>query len=93
MKKTIYIILLFTEKKIKDELIDLTQNSNKYDKIYIAIFYLSEKDIIKELINASNRGGEIEIILDPNKDAFGYKKNDIPNRSVANELIKNQREI
>jgi len=52
------------------------------------MFYLSDRDIIKSLLRASNRGTTIRIILDPNKDAFGYKKNGIPNKPVAYELIK-----
>ncbi|MBW2466728.1 MAG: phospholipase, partial [Deltaproteobacteria bacterium] len=35
-----------------------------------------------------NRGAEVRVILDPNKDAFGRKKNGIPNRQVASELVK-----
>ena len=30
----------------------------------------------------------VNIILDPNKDAFGFEKSGIPNRPVAEELIK-----
>ena len=34
------------------------------------------------------RGVPIKVILDPNKDAFGFEKTGIPNRPVAEELIK-----
>ncbi|MDD4363708.1 MAG: phospholipase D-like domain-containing protein [Atribacterota bacterium] len=50
------------------------------------MFYLSHRDTIKSLIDAANRGVNIKLILDPNKDAFGRKKNGIPNRQVAQEL-------
>jgi len=79
---------LITEEAIKKELLDNIQITNKGDTIKIATFYLSNRDIINALIDASNRDVEINIILDPNKDAFGYEKNGIPNRQVAHELRK-----
>jgi HKD family nuclease len=87
-KETNIKVKLITEKKIKDQIIELIDNSKKNDKISIAMFYLSERGVIKKLLKASKRGVKIKLILDPNKDAFGYKKNGIPNRPVANELIK-----
>ena len=56
------------------------------DSIDIAMFYLSERNVIQSLIAASKRGVSVRVILDPNKDAFGRTKNGIPNRSVAAEL-------
>jgi cardiolipin synthase A/B len=79
-------IELITEKKIKETLIQAISSSEKNDRIQVAMFYLSERDIIKSLLDASKRGVEIKIILDPNKDAFGYKKIGIPNRQAAFEL-------
>jgi phosphatidylserine/phosphatidylglycerophosphate/cardiolipin synthase-like enzyme len=79
---------LITEKKIKDSLLKAIKNTKKEDQISIAMFYLSERSVVKELIKAANRGVVVKIILDPNKDAFGYQKNGIPNRQVASELTK-----
>jgi HKD family nuclease len=31
---------------------------------------------------------EIRLVLDPNKDAFGYRKNGIPNRQTGHELVR-----
>jgi hypothetical protein len=56
------------------------------DNIDIAMFYLSDRNVIEALIAASKRGVAVRVILDPNKDAFGRTKNGIPNRSVATEL-------
>jgi HKD family nuclease len=42
---------------------------------------------------AADRGVLMRILLDPNKDAFGRKKNGIPNRSVAYELIEHSGNI
>lgn len=41
---------------------DLIVNAQEY--IYIPIFYLTHKDLAKELMNAKDRGVEIKIILD-----------------------------
>jgi phosphatidylserine/phosphatidylglycerophosphate/cardiolipin synthase-like enzyme len=51
------------------------------------MFYLSERRIIGALDSAARRGVEIRMVLDPNKDAFGYEKSGIPNRPVAHELV------
>src|SRR6185369_17305668 len=56
------------------------------DAIDVAMFYLSERDVVRALISAAKRGVSVRVILDPNKDAFGRTKNGIPNRSVATEL-------
>lgn len=77
-----------TEGKIKEALIDTIRRSKKGDKLYLGVFYLSHRDIIKELKEASRRGVGIRLILDLNKDAFGQKKIGIPNKQVANELSK-----
>ncbi|PAB57055.1 phospholipase [Anaeromicrobium sediminis] len=84
-------VTLITEGKIKESLIKEIKEAKKGDEIKIAMFYLSEREVIKELINASRRGVNVRIILDCNKDAFGVKKNGIPNRQVALEL-KNKSE-
>jgi hypothetical protein len=56
------------------------------DSIDVAMFYLSERSVVRALIGAAKRGVAVRVILDPNKDAFGRTKNGIPNRSVATEL-------
>lgn len=56
------------------------------DSIDVAMFYLSERNVVRALISAAKRGVAVRVILDPNKDAFGRTKNGIPNRSVATEL-------
>lgn len=77
-----------TEGKIKDALIDTIRRSKKGDKLFLGVFYLSHRGVIKELKKASGRDVEIRLILDLNKDAFGQKKIGIPNKQVANELSK-----
>jgi len=79
---------LVTEKSIRDELLKEIDALGEEDEISIAMFYLSDRKIIKSLLRASDRGVSVSLILDPNKDAFGYEKNGVPNRPVAHELIK-----
>ncbi|MHA1693803.1 MAG: phospholipase D-like domain-containing protein [Candidatus Helarchaeota archaeon] len=86
-KKPVQVQLL-TENKIKQQIINEITNTKKGEKIKIAMFYLSDRDFIKSLLDASKRGVDIEIILDPSKDAFGMSKHGIPNRPVIEELLK-----
>jgi HKD family nuclease len=81
-------VQLLTEGKIRDNLIMEIDDAKDGEKIEMVMFYLSDRKIIKSLLRASNRGVNIEIILDPNKDAFAREKSGIPNRQVAWELIK-----
>jgi len=81
-------VQLLTEKEIKKSIIDSINLTNNGDSIKILMFYLSDRDIIKTLKKANERGVEIQMILDPNKDAFGRGKNGVPNVSVAKELKK-----
>lgn len=52
----------------------------------MGMFYLSDREIVTALKDAANRGVDVKLILDPNKDAFGMEKSGIPNRQVASEL-------
>lgn len=77
-----------TDRAILDTAVSMIRNTSQGDTIDMLMFYLSERHVIKELIDASKRGVTIRLILDPNKDAFGKQKNGIPNREVADSLVK-----
>ena len=81
-------VQLLTERKILIGLMDLIAKTAQGDRINIGVFYLTQRDIIETLLEASNRGVNIRLILDPNKDSFGREKNGIPNRQVARELVR-----
>lgn len=81
-------VQVLTEKAIYDAILNLIQTAKANEQIDLAMFYLSERKIIKSLIAAHDRGVKIRVLLDPNKDAFGREKNGIPNRQVAWELYK-----
>lgn len=84
-------VKLLTEKKIRDSLVGLIKSLAKGDSVHMAMFYLSDRKIVEALKQADKNEVEIKIILDPNKDAFGRKKNGVPNRPVAEELLKNSK--
>jgi phosphatidylserine/phosphatidylglycerophosphate/cardiolipin synthase-like enzyme len=75
-----------TEGEIRAAILRNFASARAGDSIDIAMFYLSERGVIRSLVSAAKRGVAVRVILDPNKDAFGRTKNGIPNRSVATEL-------
>jgi hypothetical protein len=80
-------VQLITEGKIKKSIMENIGSTQANDSIDIAMFYISDRDIVKSLLEASERGVDIRLILDPNKDAFAREKNGIPNREVGHELV------
>jgi phosphatidylserine/phosphatidylglycerophosphate/cardiolipin synthase-like enzyme len=80
-------VSFLTEQAIQDHLLDAIQLARNPDRIRIAVFYLSDRKVIDALLAAADRGVKIQIILDPNQDAFGRQKDGVPNRPVANELF------
>ncbi len=87
-KQNVSEVQLLTEKAIKDKLLEEIGDLSKGDKLDMTMFYLSDRDIVHALKKAAGRGVKMRFILDPNKDAFGRKKNGVPNRQVARELLR-----
>jgi phosphatidylserine/phosphatidylglycerophosphate/cardiolipin synthase-like enzyme len=81
-------IQILSEGKIKEALITALMQAGSGDAVTLVAFYLSDRKIIAALKQAYSRGAELRVLLDPNKDAFGRQKNGIPNRQVADELVK-----
>ncbi|MEX0915060.1 MAG: phospholipase D-like domain-containing protein, partial [Wenzhouxiangellaceae bacterium] len=79
-------IQVLTESEIRDAVLAALDRAGQGDRIDLAMFYLSHRAIVDELTEAHRRGAELRVLLDPNEDAFGRKKDGIPNRSVAAEL-------
>lgn len=77
---------ILTESKIRDHVVNAIAATTRGDRIMLAMFYLSHRQIIAALKTAQRRGVDIRILLDPNRDAFGRVKSGIPNRPVAHEL-------
>lgn len=80
-------VQVLTERKIKDAVLDELSSLNTGDSVDLIMFYLSDRDIVGAMKQAGQRGAEIRVVLDPNKDAFGHEKNGIPNRQVAGEFV------
>jgi phosphatidylserine/phosphatidylglycerophosphate/cardiolipin synthase-like enzyme len=81
-------VQVLTEGKIQKALLRVIATVKAGEHIDVALFYLSARPVIQALLNAAQRGAAVRILLDPNREAFGYPKNGIPNRPVAAELMK-----
>ncbi|WP_051314766.1 phospholipase D-like domain-containing protein [Alteribacter aurantiacus] len=81
-----YEVQVLTEDKIEKHLLKGINASKLGDSILVAAFYLSDRELIKAMIDAASRGVDINVILDPNLHAFGRDKPGIPNQVVAHEL-------
>ncbi len=79
-------VQLLTEGAIRTRLIREIDQLDAGDHLDLAMFYCSERSVIRALKRAARRGVAVRLILDPNRDAFGREKNGIPNRQVAAEL-------
>ncbi|MBC8192014.1 MAG: phospholipase [FCB group bacterium] len=87
-KETGSSIQLITEGKIRNALLHHFEASTTDDTIKIAMFYMSNRKIVKSLLHAADRGVIVRLILDPNKDGFGFHHNGTPNRPVVKELLR-----
>lgn len=81
-----------TEQAIETHLLEHIAATRGGDRIDIATFYLSDRDVIEALLGAAQRGVRVRLILDANRDAFGRQKDGVPNRPVANELVTQSNE-
>jgi phosphatidylserine/phosphatidylglycerophosphate/cardiolipin synthase-like enzyme len=81
-------IQVVTEGKIKQAILSHLRDVGTGDNVDLMMFYLADRAIISALKQAHQRGANLRLLLDPNKDAFGRKKNGIPNRPAARELNK-----
>ena len=82
-----------TESAIRGRIVREVNTAVAGDQIQLAMFYLSERDVLAALERAAQRQVSIRLILDPNKDAFGIQKDGVPNRPVANELVNSSNNI
>lgn len=83
-----YKVKMITEIKVGEALDRDIKNTKSGDKIQIGMYFLSDKEVIKNLVDAVNRGVEVRMVLDRNKDAFGMDTNGLPNKPVAKEMMK-----
>lgn len=79
---------LLTEGKIKEILLADLQNCRPPTTLWLAMFYVADRQVVAALLAAALRGITVNLILDANRDAFGHRKNGVPNRPVAAWLKK-----
>ncbi|MCL5255279.1 MAG: phospholipase D-like domain-containing protein [Gammaproteobacteria bacterium] len=77
-----------TERAVEQALVDIIDAAQPAEALDLAVFYLSDRHVIRALKRATQRGVIVRVLLDPNKDAFGREKNGVPNRPVAHELTQ-----
>ncbi|MEJ8306916.1 phospholipase D family protein [Saccharibacillus sacchari] len=81
-----YAVQYLTEGKVHQHVLAEIDKASEGDTVWMGMFYLADYDVMQSLIDASDRGAEIRLVLDPNENAFGRDKIGIPNRPVAAEL-------
>ena len=86
-----YEVQYLTEKKILDALLTDLAETDKGDKIWLGMFFISKRDIVEALIDAANRGVEVNMVLDPNENSFGQEKSGLPNRPVVQEMVEDSK--
>jgi len=81
---------ILTESRIRDALLRAIDSAGEGDELRIAVFYLTHRQVVRAIKGAFSRGAAVRVLLDPNEDAFGRKKNGMPNRQVGQELAAAQ---
>ena len=61
--------------------------AGSHDNIEIAALYLSQRNLVRALLEAARRGAAVRVLIDPGKDGYGYERTGLPNREVASELV------
>lgn len=80
-------VQVITERAVERAALELIDGAQAGEHLDMAMFYLSDRHLVRALQEAAERGVEVRVLLDPNKDAFGREKNGVPNRPVAHELV------
>lgn len=81
-------VAVLTESAILDEALAMIRKASAGDRLDMAMFYLSHRDIVEALVDAKKRNVALRVLLDANNEAFGHQKSGIPNRQVAMELVR-----
>ena len=53
----------------------------------MGMFFIAMPEVVQEIVDASNRGVNIHMILDPNENSFGREKTGLPNRPVVQKMM------
>lgn len=82
-----YAVQYLTEKKIHDALLSDITAAQEGDTIQMGMFFIAMPDIVQAIVDASNRGVHVKMILDPNENSFGNEKSGLPNRPVLQKMM------
>lgn len=82
-----------TESAIYDVFKENIKMMQAGDTIWLGMFYLADFDVLQLLGEASERGVDVRIVADLNKDAFGIEKMGTPNRPALTELVEDYPDI
>ncbi|MFS0690853.1 phospholipase D-like domain-containing protein [Sporosarcina sp. 179-K 8C2 HS] len=82
-----YAVQYLTEKKIHDALLGDIAAAQEGDTIRMGMFFIAMPDIVEAIVDASNRGVHVQMILDPNENSFGNEKSGLPNRPVLQKMM------
>jgi phosphatidylserine/phosphatidylglycerophosphate/cardiolipin synthase-like enzyme len=80
-------VRVLSEASIEDALLERINAAGSHDSVEIAALYLSQRELVRALIDAAWRGTTVRVLLDPGKDGYGYERSGLPNRQVASELV------
>lgn len=80
-------VQVVTERAVERTALAIINGAAAGERLDLAMFYLSDRHLVRALQEAAQRGVKVRVLLDPNKDAFGREKNGVPNRPVAHELV------
>ncbi len=78
---------VLSEAAIAQVLVQRIDSARRGDSIDIAALYLSQRELVRSLLDAARRGAVVRVLLDPGKDGYGYVRSGVPNREVASELV------
>ncbi|MGE7765432.1 phospholipase D-like domain-containing protein [Peribacillus sp. NPDC096540] len=81
-------VQLLTEGKINKHVLKAIKETEKGDQIQLAMFYIADHHVVEALTDAAKRNVKVQMILDPNQNAFGSEKIGLPNLPVAAEFEK-----
>ncbi|MFW6323387.1 MAG: phospholipase D family protein [Guyparkeria sp.] len=84
---------VLTEARIREAAVSIIEAAENGERLDLAMFYLAHREVIEALKRAAARGVKLRVLLDPNHDAFGRRKNGIPNRPVGMELHRAGAEV
>ncbi|MDQ0218563.1 phospholipase [Peribacillus cavernae] len=79
-------VQFLTEGKINKHMLKTISETKKGDQIWLGMFYIADRHAVNELTEAAKRGVKINMVLDPNQNAFGTEKMGLPNLPVAAEF-------